>query len=597
MKMKNIKNFAALVVLGCGLMTISSCSDSYMDDINTDKTKTSQTDPNGQLTTALLQTYGDFGLMDTYRSYITGFTQYFAGGWNVSKYAGSVHFEDDQARLIWDQYYTIAIKNLRDAIAHTNDKPNLNAVLRIHRVYLMSVLTDIYGDIPCMSVIEGLDKDLATPAYDTQKDIYNWFFTELKACVSQLGTGNDIITGDVTNYIGDVDLWKKYANSLRMRFAMRISDVDETKARSEFEAAYSDAGGYISSAKEDAYVKYANFSYTYYDGAREYDFRVNALGEILYGQDPASPSSLISATLYEYLNDNNDPRRDKICHHYINLKRSQIKPDRQGNVDVTKEVSDYLAAEGKSVTPCYPGYAWYSTNSDLKIEWLSAPSNDKIPTLAKLVKQDPEAGYDKNNYPVRMMRPWLSIDFCQPDRAGVLMTYAEVELLLAEAASKGWSVTGTAVDHYKTGTAEAIRHINKYYMESDNVITETDITTYVDAMAGKYDFTDKEKAREAINLQAWILHMMNPAEGWANLRRSDYPKLYNRESLGYNKDFTYDDGSLDTPTRLCYPILEKKYNSANYQAALDRMGGKDDWHKQLWWDRFDIHTKNYVTPE
>jgi hypothetical protein len=233
----------------------------------------------------------------------------------------------------------------------------------------------------------------------------------------------------------------------------------------------------------------------------------------------------------------------------------------------------------------------------LKIEWLSAPSNDKIPTLAKLVKQDPEAGYDKNNYPVRMMRPRLSIDFCQPDCSGILMTYAEVELLLAEAASKGWSVTGTAVDHYKTGTAEAIRHINKYYMESDNVITETDITTYVDAMAGKYDFTDKEKAREAINLQAWILHMMNPAEGWANLRRSDYPKLYNRESLGYNKDFTYDDGSLDTPTRLCYPILEKKYNSANYQAALDRMGGKDDWHKQLWWDRFDIHTKNYVTPE
>ena len=111
MKMNNIKNFAALVIVGCSLLTISSCSDSYMEDVNTDKTKTLQTDPNGQLTTALLQTYGDFGLMDTYRSYITGFTQHFAGGWNVSKYAGSVHYDDDQARLIWDQYYTIAIKN------------------------------------------------------------------------------------------------------------------------------------------------------------------------------------------------------------------------------------------------------------------------------------------------------------------------------------------------------------------------------------------------------------------------------------------------------------------------------------------------------
>ena len=595
--MKNIKNFAALVVVGCGLMTISSCSDSYMDDVNTDKTKTLTTDPNGQLTTALLQTYGDFGLMDTYRSYITGFTQHFAGGWNVSKYAGSVHFDDDQARLIWDQYYTVGIKNLRDAIVHSADKPNLNAVLRIHRVYLMSVLTDTYGDIPCLSVLGGLTGSSATPEYDTQKDIYYWFFTELKACVDQLGTGNDIITGDVTNYIGDVDLWKKYANSLRMRYAMRISDKDETKARTEFEAAYKDAGGYIDDSKYDAFIKYTNGSFTYYEGARDYNYRVNALGEILYGQDPASPSSLICATMYEYLNDNNDPRRDKICHHYINLKRSQIKPDKQGNVDVTQEVNDYLVAEGETVTPCYPGYAWYSTNSDLKIEWLSAPANDRIPTLEKLVNQDPEAGYDKNNYPVRMMRPWLAIEFCQPDRSGVLMTYAEVQFLLAEAKSKNWNVDGSVVDYYKEGTRQAILHINKYYMESDNVITDTDITTYVDAMAAKYDFTDPEKAREAINLQAWILHMMNPAEAWANLRRSDYPIIYNRESLGDPGDFTYDDANLQTPTRLRYPSLESKYNTANWQVAVDRMGGKDDWHAKVWWDKDDINTKNYVIPE
>jgi hypothetical protein len=171
------------------------------------------------------------------------------------------------------------------------------------------------------------------------------------------------------------------------------------------------------------------------------------------------------------------------------------------------------------------------------------------------------------------------------------MTYAEVELLLAEAVSKGWSVTGTAVDHYKTGTAEAIRHINKYYMQSDNVITETDITTYVDAMAGKYDFTDKEKAREAINLQAWILHMMNPAEAWANLRRADYPKIKDRNTLGKNSDFTYDSDDLSTPNRLCYPTLESKYNTTNYETAIGPMGGKDDWHHRVWWDAYEINVK------
>ena len=164
--MKKIFLFLTVVAL-----TVSSCSDSYMEGVNTDNTKTTSIDPNAQLTTCLLQTYGDFGLMDTYRSYITGFTQHFAGGWNVSNYAGSVHFNDDQARLIWDQYYSIAIKNLRDAIAHTADKPNLNAVLRIHRVYLMSVLTDTYGDVPCMSINSSLEEGSATPAYDKQEDI------------------------------------------------------------------------------------------------------------------------------------------------------------------------------------------------------------------------------------------------------------------------------------------------------------------------------------------------------------------------------------------------------------------------------------------
>ena len=102
MTTKNIKNILAACFVSCYMTApFVSCSDEHMQAINTDNTKTLTTEPNGQLTTALLQTYGDFGLMDTYRSYITGFTQHFAGGWNVSKYAGSVHYEDDQARLIW----------------------------------------------------------------------------------------------------------------------------------------------------------------------------------------------------------------------------------------------------------------------------------------------------------------------------------------------------------------------------------------------------------------------------------------------------------------------------------------------------------------
>ena len=165
--MKKIYLFLTVVAL-----TFSACSDSYMEEVNTDDSKAASIEPSAQLTTALLQTYGDFGMMDTYRSYITGFTQHFAGGWNVSNYAGAVHAQDDQMRLVWDQLYAVSIKNIVDAIANSTDKPNTNAALRIHRVYLMSQLTDIYGDIPCKEAGLGFVQGINNPKYDTQEEIY-----------------------------------------------------------------------------------------------------------------------------------------------------------------------------------------------------------------------------------------------------------------------------------------------------------------------------------------------------------------------------------------------------------------------------------------
>ena len=285
--------FSALTLGG----TFTSCSDNHMESVNTDDTKSPTINPNAQLTTALLQTYGDFGLMDTYRSYITGFTQYFAGGWNVSFYAGAVNPDNDQMRLIWDQYYSVGIKNLVDAIHNSKDMPNTNAALRIHRVYLMSILTDTYGDIPCSEAGLGFIEGISNPKYDKQEDIYNWFFAELKDCVAQLGTGSDRISGDVTSLNGDTDLWKKYANSLILRFAMRISDVNPALAQQEFESVLASESGYISNSNENAYVKYLDAPFTLYDGSRDLDFRANALSAILYGQDPTSPT-FVCSTLY-----------------------------------------------------------------------------------------------------------------------------------------------------------------------------------------------------------------------------------------------------------------------------------------------------------
>ena len=572
-------------ILGQGLIaamafTLSACSDSHMEEINTDETKVTNLDPNAQLTTSLLQTYGDFSLMDTYRNYITGFTQHFAGGWNVTNYAGAVHHEDDIARRIWDRYYEVAIKNLVDAIHKSEDKANLNAALRIHRVFLLSVLADTYGDIPASEAGLGYISGISTPKYDTVEEIYNWFFEELSACEAQLGTGSDRISGDVTSLGGEVAKWKKYANSLRMRYAMRISDVNPQKAQKEFEAAV--GAGYIASADDDAYIKYSDSPFTYYDGANDYDFRTNALGEILYGQDPSSPT-FVSSTLFYQMQNTSDPRLYRICRHYYNIKRSQVKPDKEQNIDLTDEVLAYFKRAGIGEEPCNTGAAWYEN-------WMNVAETKEFPTLQKWADNDANT-YDNSDYRARLMRPCLNIDFEMPSCPGILFTYAEAELLLAEAKTKGWNVGGEAESHYEAGVRAAMEMLNNYYLTSNKISSDE-----IDSFLARNPLSDNPK--EAINTQAWILHLMNPSEAWANMRRSDYPAVLDRSRLGTfpGDGFVYDDPDLSMPTRLRYPELEGQYNSINYHAAIERMGGTDDWHKSLWWDKGTLNVQSEFNP-
>lgn len=558
-----------LLTLGGGL---SSCSDSYLEDVNTDDSKAETIDPNAQLTTTLLQTYGDFSLMDTYRSYITGFTQYYAGGWNVSNYAGAVYPKDSEMAYPWNRYYQISIKNLVDAIHRTGDMPNTNAALRIHRAYMMAVLSDIYGDIPCteagMSFIDGN----ATPKYDTQEEVYDFIFSELKACAEQLGTGTDAISGDVTSLGGDPEAWKRYANTLRLRYAMRISDVAPERARTEFESALNADGGIISSADEDAYIKYIDAPFTLYDGAADLDFRANALGEMIYGQDPQSPS-FVSSTLFNYMKKMHDPRLYRIARCYIHTTRSQT--DTSGNFDVTDEVLAWGERGGEGIVPCNVGDAWWS-------DWVSAPANSDIPTLDSLATLYPDKGYDKNNYPARMIRPTIAVAFCNADCPGILITSAEVEFLLAEAASKGWNVPGDAESHYEAGIRASMQMLNNYY-DIVSKISDEEIEEYI------AENPLGDNPRESINTQAWILHLTNPNEGWANLRRSDYPALADRTLLPVRGDFPHEDPNMQTPVRLRYPLLEASYNSVNYEEAVDRLGGTDDWHTRVWWDVNEQH--------
>lgn len=550
-----IKTFILAIVLG-GMAC--SCSDDYMEDLNTDPSKASSIDPNAQLTTAELQTYGDLGMVEIYRNYIYAFTQQLMGCWNTTNYGGRHTVDNNEMSRIWTSFYPKAIKNVTDAIHRSGEeenRTNINAALRIYRVYLMSIITDIYGDAPYSEAGLGYLEEKYNPRYDTQEEIYNDFFVELKDAGAALTASGDKITGDVI-YNGDVAKWKKLANSLRLRFAMRISKVAPEKARQEFEDALAGDGGVFAGNEDDALIKYMDISFSF--GQDSYtDYRGNALSQLFFGNDPANNPSYLCSTFFNQLYNTGDPRTFMIARFYYDGLMSSTKPDNR--IDLTDEIIE----KGIQMNPCVPGsfsYDPWPTGYDSDIMKEVAKTNPSVETTM-----------------ARETEPKLANNFLKGDNPGVVMTYAEVNLLKAEAALNGWNVGGeTAEQLYSKGVRAAMDFLTDNY--GYDRISDDDFNTYMENNG--IGHTDAQK-REAINTQAWILHFTNPAECWANVRRSSYPRLKSPAEYGYGQYLT---GGAEIPVRLCYPTLESSYNKPGYEEALERMGGTNSWNTPVWWD-------------
>jgi hypothetical protein len=111
-------------------------------------------------------------------------------------------------------------------------KTDQNAMARIWKVWLYHMVTDAYGDIPYFEAAQGVENVINQPEYDSQEEIYRDMLNELKEAEAQLGSQGDQISygnADII-YQGDVENWKKFANSLRLRLAIRARFADPALA-------------------------------------------------------------------------------------------------------------------------------------------------------------------------------------------------------------------------------------------------------------------------------------------------------------------------------------------------------------------------------
>ena len=178
------------------------------------------------------------------------FAQYFAN----DKYTSNVCVPNDSwSQEYWDLVWGW-ISGLNEVIRNNQDNARYNntvQVSRIWRVWILSRTTDLFGDIPYSEACN----DSGLPAkYDTQKDIYYDMLNELAEASAALDvTDASMGTSDLI-FGGNMSMWRKFANSMRLRLAMRLTEVDKSKAQSEAEAAVKADGGLLESIDEDVKI-------------------------------------------------------------------------------------------------------------------------------------------------------------------------------------------------------------------------------------------------------------------------------------------------------------------------------------------------------
>ncbi len=381
----------------------------------------------------------------------------------------------------WSEIYRDVIFDLQDAKANIEANEELSgaektarrAQIEVMEIFAWHALVDVFGDIPYSQAINA--DEFTLPEYDDDAVIYEDLINRLNAVVGNLNGSNGFTGSDII-YNGDLSAWARFANSLNLRLAMRIADVNPSLSQATAEAAIS--RGVFTSNADNALLPFQSSPPN-----------TNPLWEDLV--QSGRSDYLIANTLVDYLNPLDDPRR-------------------------TYYFDDNLEGE-------YVGGIYGLSNA-----------------------------YQSYTH--------IGTAFLEPTLPGILLDYVEVEFNMADAASRGYNVSGTAEDHYNAAITASILYANGTQEEADAYLAQPDVAF------------DGSNAQESIGFQYWIAMFDNPFQGWSVWRLYDTPTLN-----------IAADSELPVPLRYTYPVNEQNLNTENYDTAASAIGG-DIQQSRIFWD-------------
>ena len=228
--MKKTKQY--IIMLAAALIFLPACTDDFVEK---------NTDPN-----AITDVTPDLLLPGIIRTSVNEMVnQSWSIGNIVIQHTAKIQFVSED-RYTWgdrDGLWNNMYDNLRNVqllieLSDQNNSKNYKGIALIMKAWMYSLLTDAYGDIPYTEATKGVT-GIFQPKYETQEVIYAGILSDLKIANDILGPGEGVV-GDLI-YNGDVEKWKKLANSLRLRYLLRISNVKDVKA--EMQAILADPTG------------------------------------------------------------------------------------------------------------------------------------------------------------------------------------------------------------------------------------------------------------------------------------------------------------------------------------------------------------------
>ncbi|PID92598.1 MAG: hypothetical protein CSA96_02310 [Bacteroidetes bacterium] len=546
--MKSLKITEIIAVLALLVLATSACTEKF-DELNT---------RNSLVTEEVLDT--DLLLSFVlHRSIVTGLD---GGNGTVGNYPGmSVSnanrpFQQSANTAIWVGTYTSYARNLadlirilekRDAENESNENASMIAIARILKVWVFARLTDAYGDIPYFQSCLHLEKAIFSPAYDKQKDIYTDFFKELKEAVEQLDPDLENYGSSDLMYGGDVEKWAKFANSLRLRLALRVRYADPEMAASNMSDLNEDM--LITDAADNAFI---NTAYDIIDNTNP-NFRAPYSG--LYSQQESLTKHMAAKTITDIWKDNYDPRM---------------------------KVFIDTAEASWPTTPGYEAYDYFG--------YRGHPLLGDVPVEQKY----PWQFESSSRWSLLMYAPVFPM---------TVLSAQEVYFALAEAALFG--IKGTPADaqgYYEKGvraaldwavawydlTSSQLKEMFALYRPSwtdeqvadyanFHMITPEEVEAFADtATVMTLTGSEEEQLEMIINQKIAGFYPVQVFEGWCEWRRTGYPRV----QVGDDGD----DLRGVSPRRYMWPDEEQTLNAENYQKALAELGGTDGMLVRFWWD-------------